>query len=145
MYPFLIQSLKGRFSEKSWKSLSKVNRIIAISYGDYSKLEFEGDDEFIYEGKLYDIIQQKKENGKIILYCYHDKEEENAIKDYDNKMNNKKKENINNINPFIFCAVIENSNIFTIPYKRSTSCVLPLHIYISYISEIPIPPPRFIS
>ncbi len=142
MYPFLIQSLKGRFSEKSWKSLTKVNRIIEIPEGDYGSLQFEGDDEFIYEGNLYDIIQQKKENGKIIFYCYHDKEEETAKKDYHNNLNNKKKENINQINHFTFYAVIESFNSSNISVWKSASFMLPFQNYVSFISDIPIPPPR---
>ncbi|MGD0711508.1 MAG: hypothetical protein ABR968_10065 [Bacteroidales bacterium] len=50
-----------------------------------SRIKFTDDDEFIYNGKMYDIISRKTEKGFTIFYCMNDKQEEqlySALKDH---------------------------------------------------------------
>ncbi|MES1218590.1 MAG: hypothetical protein ABUT20_24010 [Bacteroidota bacterium] len=44
--------------------------------------EWEGDDEFRMNGEMYDVLERKIENGKIIVRCISDKEETRLIKEY---------------------------------------------------------------
>jgi hypothetical protein len=50
-----------------------------------SRIKFTDDDEFIYNGKLYDIISSKSSNGYTTFYCMNDKQEEqlySTLKDH---------------------------------------------------------------
>jgi len=47
------------------------------------KLSWEGDDEFILDGEMYDVISKKIENGKLIIHCISDKKETALIKKYE--------------------------------------------------------------
>jgi hypothetical protein len=44
--------------------------------------EWEGDDEFRYQGEMYDIIEKKIVDGKIYVRCISDKEETQLIRNY---------------------------------------------------------------
>ncbi len=63
--------------------------------------------EFLYNGKMYDVVKTKTINGKIILYCLDDKKEKSLIDNYNlvtkhNSSNKKSKSNIDNsINLFL--------------------------------------------
>lgn len=145
MFPILIQSLKGRFSQEQWKSLKKVNRVIEIAERDLDSLHFIKKKEFIYEGKLYDIIKQKKEGSKLVFYCYHDKEEEKANEDFRTNTNRKKKGNITQIAVFTFFATEEILEYTCLTDRKLLSYRHLLSNYNSYISNVPFPPPRNIS
>ena len=47
------------------------------------KLEWEGDDEFSLDGKMYDVIEKRTENGKLIIRCISDEKETILIKKYE--------------------------------------------------------------
>jgi len=56
------------------------------------KLEWEEDDEFELNGEMYDVIEKKTQNGKLIIRCLNDKKETELIKNYEkiNKEDNSK-------------------------------------------------------
>jgi hypothetical protein len=45
-------------------------------------LQWEGDDEFRFQGEMYDLIDQKVENGKVYIRCISDKKETSLVKNY---------------------------------------------------------------
>ncbi len=40
-----------------------------------AQLKWEGDDEFSLNGEMYDVIEKKVENNKLIIRCFSDKKE----------------------------------------------------------------------
>jgi hypothetical protein len=56
------------------------------------KLQWEGDDEFYLNGEMYDVIESKIINGKLVIRCISDKKETALIKNYEKitKENNSK-------------------------------------------------------
>ncbi|SRR6266508_3149158 len=51
------------------------------------QLEWEGDDEFSLHGEMYDVIEKKLENNKLIIRCLSDTKETALIRKYQ-KINN---------------------------------------------------------
>lgn len=45
-------------------------------------LQWEGDNEFRFRGEMYDLIDQKVENGKVHIRCISDKKETSLVKNY---------------------------------------------------------------
>jgi hypothetical protein len=76
---------------------SKDNVRFAFSLDDkksIDKLHWEGDDEFKLNGQMYDVIEKKIENGKLILRCIIDKKETALIQMFhqmNNESNSKRK------------------------------------------------------
>ena len=52
-----------------------------------TKLEWEDEHEFKLDGKMYDVIEKKTENGKLIIRCISDEKETTLVKKYE-KINN---------------------------------------------------------
>jgi len=62
------------------KNISAVEKLtIDPRDKNFRKIE---DNEFIYNGKLYDIIEEFRLNGKLIFFCINDKKEEALLKDF---------------------------------------------------------------
>ena len=74
---------------------SKEEDLFIISLNDkkeLDKLEWEGDDEFELNGEMYDVIEKKNKDGKLIIRCISDKKETALIQQYEklNKETNSK-------------------------------------------------------
>jgi hypothetical protein len=66
--------------------------ILCFSLNDkaaISKLEWEDDHEFRLDGKMYDVIEKKVENGKLIIRCISDEKETALVKKFE-QINNEK-------------------------------------------------------
>jgi hypothetical protein len=48
-----------------------------------AQLEWEGDDEFMLRGEMYDVIEKKIADGKLIIRCISDEKETSLIKKYE--------------------------------------------------------------
>jgi hypothetical protein len=73
--------LENNPSSKETETIVIPNSELASS----SRLKFIDDDEFTYNGKLYDIVSKKTVNGSTVFYCMNDKQEEKlyaALKDH---------------------------------------------------------------
>jgi hypothetical protein len=46
------------------------------------KLEWEDDEEFLFDGKMYDVVSKKKEGNEIIILCFPDEKETNLLNEY---------------------------------------------------------------
>ena len=50
---------------------------------DLEKLEWEDDDEFELNGEMYDVIEKKTKDDKLIIRCISDKKETALVKSYE--------------------------------------------------------------
>ena len=104
-------------------SLSKEEeQVFIFSLNDkirLAKLEWEDDHEFRLDEKMYDVIEQKTENGKLIIRCISDEKETALVKEYEamnkNEMsgNSPGSKTITLINLFSYYLPAENSLSFT--------------------------------
>ncbi|MEI6312005.1 MAG: hypothetical protein WCP57_07090 [Bacteroidota bacterium] len=79
--------LRGTVQEKELTA-------IKISPKDLSLLHWNEEDEFEYQGKMYDLVYKKQSNdSSIIYYCIDDKKEETLIANLDELVENQMKNN----------------------------------------------------
>jgi len=116
---------------------------------DFNSLEWEHDKEFMYEGEMYDVVSiNKTGQGIIQIRCINDKKETNLLKDFykqtqDNSSGSTDgKQGQGRYKPCfgIFLPVdmcssyIDEYSVFSyLKYRNS---------FISYIGEVPVPPPK---
>ena len=65
---------------------SKEEDLFVLSLNDkkeLEKLEWEGDDEFELNGEMYDVIEKKNKDGKLIIRCISDKKETALLSQYE--------------------------------------------------------------
>ncbi len=120
----------------------KVNSIIEVRDGESKGLVFVNRSEFIFEGRLYDIISEKREGDKTIYECYYDLEEEDAIKAGNEILKLKNNQLAGDYTFFGFGALLSSSllleNTFS-AIKQYPDYQAPL---IKYYGDIPSPPPK---
>ncbi|MBO9684581.1 MAG: hypothetical protein J7502_18255 [Flavisolibacter sp.] len=58
--------------------------VVQISFTDeeLGQLEWEGDDEFCFQGEMYDVIQKERNGNKTIILCIPDKKETALLNEY---------------------------------------------------------------
>ena len=81
--------------------------------------------EFLLNGQIYDVVNSTTVNGKTMLYCYSDKEEQHFINDYNsitkhNSASGKKIKDIDNLitlffenKNYEFFSILKKSNSFS--------------------------------
>lgn len=52
--------------------------------GSINGLQWENKNEFRLNGQMYDVVEKRIENGRVIISCINDKREAALIKDYEN-------------------------------------------------------------
>ena len=108
-------------------------------------MDWEGDDEFSYNGEMYDVIEKKTENGKLIIRSIADKRETallNKAKDHwnQNEKSNKVADELFQLLQSLFHSSKAEELVFNKPLVNRTSFIsLPLP---SQVKKIPTPPPR---
>lgn len=112
-----------------------------------TKLEWENDDEFSFNGEMYDVIETKIENNTLLIRSLSDKRETALIKKYAgiNNENNSKSKSA------LLLKLISNSYLFTpvsnslaqVPVKPSR-ILFQSQIIPSIISDVLTPPPQVI-
>jgi len=50
---------------------------------EYNELGWEGDDEFVWNGEMYDVIEKTTANGIITIHCINDKKETELIRNFE--------------------------------------------------------------
>ena len=144
---YLIYSCKIHFNEYAENEMEE-SEMIVFRISELEKNKFKRyDDEIKYDGHMYDIIKEVKQNGDVLIYCWSDKEEDNLNRIIDEKNDERKYPTKLNyilknltkvfINPgeINSCLLLHNS-IYLIPQNRN---------YTSRYREVPYPPPDFIS
>jgi hypothetical protein len=112
-------------------------------------LQWEGDKEFRYKGEMYDLVDQKAENGKIHIRCISDRKETSLVKNYRKMANDdfggssKKRASLllKLIATFYTAAV--NPAMEYRPFPGKISWVAYQSRLSSAIPEILTPPPQF--
>ena len=113
-------------------------------------LQWEGDNEFRYQGEMYDVIDKKVENGKLHIRCISDKKETSLVKNYrkmsrdDFDGSSKKRSSLllKLFSSFYTPAVNTNLENTSVPGKIDwVAYQSPL---VSHPNEILTPPPQFL-
>lgn len=55
---------------------------LVFSQEQAALIEWEGDEEFNWEGRMYDVIQKKTSNGKFSVRCLPDNKESNLLQSF---------------------------------------------------------------
>src|SRR5689334_11952871 len=84
-YHFIFQVKQQNIKEDMEEYLSKENIRNAVelrfSLNELSKLKWENDKEFVYNGELYDVVKKKNVNGSLVIQCIKDKKETHLVND----------------------------------------------------------------
>jgi hypothetical protein len=111
------------------------------------QLEWEGNDEFSLNGEMYDMIEKKIENNKLIIRCISDKKETALIKKYE-KINN---ENNSKSKSALLLKLVSSSYLATvnaellIKYKPVPSIIyFQCEIVSSRPLDVLTPPPQVV-
>ncbi len=149
-YPIFIlmqNSVKEEMKERI-KNVIPSEEMIIFNFNetDYMDLVWEDDNEFRYKGDMYDVIRiVKSENNNIRVYCIDDKKETKLLADFEKQTQNnstdgQQKQNI--VKLFTsFYLLVKESNSF-IPDKLVLSAFDFKKSFISFIGDIPAPPPK---
>ena len=109
------------------------------------QLDWEGDDEFSYNGEMYDVIEKKIEDGKLVIRSIADKQETallNKVKDHwnQNEKSNKVADELFQLLQSLFHSSKAEELVLIKPSVNRISFIsLPLP---SQVKKIPTPPPR---
>ena len=109
------------------------------------QLDWEGDDEFSFNGEMYDVIEKKTENGKRLIRAIADQQEtallKNAKDHWDqNEKSNKAADELYHLLQSLFHSSGTEEFVFIKPSVNKISFIslqLP-----SEVTKIPTPPPR---
>lgn len=72
------------------RSEDEINLVFILADNKpIAQLRWESDDEFVFNGQMYDVIEKKVGNGKLVIRCLPDKNETALV----DKMKNNSKEN----------------------------------------------------
>jgi len=130
------------------QSYSEHETDFAFSVNDMRLLDqfdWEGDDEFSFNGEMYDVIEKKTENGKLIIRSIADERETallNKVKDHwnQNEKTNKVADELFQMLQSLFHSPKTEMMVLIKPtVNRNHFISLPLP---SQAKTIPTPPPR---
>ena len=111
-----------------------------------AQLEGEGD-EFSLNGEMYDIIEKKIVNGKLVIRCISDRKETAMIKKYQklNKENNSKSKSALLLKLVSGSYLAATNSEFIMEYTISPSKIyFHAQIISSQASDVLTPPPQFL-
>jgi len=110
-----------------------------------AQLEWEGDDEFMLRGEMYDVIEKKVVDGKLIIRCISDKKETALLKKFE-----KLSDENNSRNRFaLLLKLVSSSYIVSLNEELFVEDIpVPSTIYFqtkipSSVRNVLTPPPRF--
>ena len=111
-----------------------------------TKLDWDGDDEFSYNGEMYDVIEKKVVNNTLIIRALADKDETDLVNKFNtNQRDNNRSNKIANELFQILQTLFHNSK------STELVCIKPSRYTLYYFSvtlpspvkKIPTPPPQF--
>ena len=109
------------------------------------QLDWEGDDEFSFNGEMYDVIEKKTGNGKLIIRSIADKRETallNKAKDHwsQNEKSNRVADELFQLLQSLFHSS-KTEELVLIKPSVNTASFISLQLP-SQVRKIPTPPPR---
>jgi hypothetical protein len=149
IFHFRQEEIKAEMREAiRMQSYSEHETDFAFSVNDMrlmDQFDWEGDDEFSFNGEMYDVIEKKTENGKLIIRSIADERETallNKVKDHwnQNEKTNKVADELFQMLQSLFHSQKTEMLVLIKPtLNRSHFISLPLP---SQAKTIPTPPPR---
>lgn len=143
---YMIYSCKIHFNEYVENELQE-SEVVVFKMSEIGKGKFiRYDDEIKYDGHMYDIIKEERQNDDVIIYCWSDEEEDNLNRIIDEKNDERNY-------PTKLNYLLKNlTKVFINPGKikaylashNSIYLNLQIHNYTSRYCEVPYPPPDFI-
>ena len=146
-FHFLKSDIKREIAEYIEHELS-LDEITALSinHENINNIRWINDEEFIYKGYYYDLIEKEKNGERIILFCYKDKKEtevNNKMIGYlekSNESNSKKSSKSINILINLYFNKIETINHFFCVYDITYPIIK--ENAINRFFTIILPPPK---
>ena len=72
----------------SVRDLSEIHKLKLTKYEYTRRLNWKDENEFEFEGKMYDIVKTEMNNDEVIVYCIWDKRENELISIYEKHCRN---------------------------------------------------------
>ena len=72
----------------SVRDLSEIHKLKFTKYEFTRRLNWKDENEFEFEGKMYDIVKTEMNNDEVIVYCIWDKRENELISIYEKHCRN---------------------------------------------------------
>ena len=142
-----LETIKSHMQEKvsSNYTCSEIT-IFKFSLNDInSKLRWLDKNEFMLDGKMYDVIRIDEHNNELTIYCLNDEKEEKLISNYNNLNDGKGKQEsfvIVHHNSIVLYAIRNDCFLFKkFNTVNSQPCFSPDN-YHSVLLDIITPPPR---
>ena len=108
-------------------------------------LHWEGNDEFSFDGQMYDVVEKKIEDGKIMIRCIADKKETALVNKLNDNSNGNEKDNkiVNELFQFLQ-TLFHNSKSEDLAFGELVKCKchFPIERLQFQIKKIPTPPPQ---
>jgi len=144
LIPFLIDSLKERFDDEESEEIYEISRIFEVYDNKPHDFIFIDKKEIKADGDMFDILKVERKEGKTVYYCYHDKEEDNILKNlWDNPLNkgNRQKHNIQlrPLAPFVVQGI--NIDCYNLQNNGTIPGYITQHLQMIYY-DIATPPPN---
>jgi len=138
-YEFLLKSV----NENNFESISRIS---IQKYLEKDKLQFEEDNEFEYNGKMYDVLKVVETKDSIHYYCYYDTKETDYKQGFNSILANKLETNRKSLFQSLGRNLYSKLNakfIANLPSNDSRLIFfdIPQKTLSNYI-DIPSPPPR---
>ena len=148
-YYLLRKSIKREMKQRIAATKDDSNsRYFIFTNEQYANLNWTEENEFRYDGEMYDIISEEKSEHGVLLYCFHDTRDswlyDELTRQHDNNSANSGKANnmqrlLQSVHivytvperPELICQIC--SREFNFDYRRS---------YTSHISDVCSPPPE---
>lgn len=109
------------------------------------KLNWEGDDEFSFDGAMYDVIEKKVENGELVIRALADKRETALVQKYNRINGSRHSDNSTaSLVKFVTSQYLQEDNNITFTTQRISllqNRVQPINIS-SATHDVLTPPPR---
>jgi hypothetical protein len=136
------QRIISKLQSKGWWEEKLPNTTLSFSTKNLHLLEWEEENEFVYQGEFYDVLDQIDSCGVVIFKVYHDSNDTKwfAMKEIYKKQSSKK---INKNSSTTF--YLSTLNPFNIPFfEPIQKKEVPLYQYFIQLgsTQTPSPPPK---
>ena len=122
--------------QKTHKDVVQIN----FTNEELNQLEWEGDDEFCFQGEMYDVIQKKSDGNKTIILCIPDKKETALLNEYQ-KTHKQNTSHSATVQLFSVQFVLPNGHSLEQPQKNIEKYLAHYFFSLQNITSTVIPPP----
>lgn len=140
---FYIQRAALKSEMKAFLKDQKTHKdVVQISFSaeELKQLEWEGDDEFCFEGEMYDVIQKKEDGNRIVVLCIPDKNETALLNEYQ-KTHRRNTSNSATAQLFSIHFVLPDNYSLQLPQKNIEKYFAHYFFNLQNLASTVIPPP----